>query len=516
MKDNKVVRAAVIDIGTHSIRLLIAEEAESDIKVLESLKNVTLLGKDTFYKGRFSQETINRTVAILEKYAEKLKEYDISDVKVIATTAVREADNRDVFIDTISRRTGLNIEVFTAGDVIYYIDAYLYHILKDKYPLHTKNLLIAEIGAGSLDISVMAQGYTLMNIGLPLGMLRLKQLMSKLDGSRKENYAAVGENIECEFAYLKRDLASVKVDDIILIDESYTSFLPKLIPEKVFQHKFFQMNLAETQGLLETIANQDAEQIAAEHKIPSESADTFAGYAMILNTFANLTENKNIHILEASLAEAVLAYMVLDFEVSQKYNKTNQLISVSKWLCEKYNVDLRHVQHIAEMSETLFDGFKETLGLKKSDLLYLLLASYLHPIGMFIYNRAHHKHTEYIISNLNLFRLTDEEIKVIACIARYHRRGLPADSHLVYQSLAKDKQILVQKLSSILRISNALDRAHKLKVKKLQVEFTRGQDIVLQVRVEGNFVLEKLEFIDKKEMFEEISGKKINLKIQSI
>ena len=101
MKEKERSRAGVIDIGTHSIKLFIAEENESDIKIIESLKNVVPLGNDTFFKDRISQETINRTVAILEKYGEKLKEYSVTNVKVIATTAVREAANRDVLIDTV-------------------------------------------------------------------------------------------------------------------------------------------------------------------------------------------------------------------------------------------------------------------------------------------------------------------------------------------------------------------------------------------------------------------------------
>jgi exopolyphosphatase/guanosine-5'-triphosphate,3'-diphosphate pyrophosphatase len=80
--------------------------------------------------------------------------------------------------------------------------------------------------------------------------------------------------------------------------------------------------------------------------------------------------------------------------------------------------------------------------------------------------------------------------------------------------LPKDKQVLVQKLSSILRIANALDRSHKQKVKKLEVKFNRTQDITVTAFVTGNFLLEKIDFTEKKEMFEEISGSKINLKIQ--
>lgn len=514
MKEKERSSSGVIDIGTHSIKLFIAEKDESDIKILESLKNVVPLGNDTFFKGRISRETINRTVAILEKYGEKLKEYSVTNVKVIATTAIREAANRDVLIDTVYRRTGFTIEVLTVGDVIYYIDAYLYQKLKDKYPIHTKNLMIAELGAGSLDVSVMAQGFTLMSVGLPIGTMRIKQLLGKLDGSIRENYEAVAEKVDNEFAFLKREMPPISIDDIILIDETYSSYLSKMLLNNKPTNSFFKLSEADTDELLNKVQDRKIEDISGEYKIPLETAEIFPGYAIILNTFVKLSGNKNIHILEVSLSEAVLADMILDFEISQKYNKTNQLISISNAICRKFNVDIKHAQQVADLSDILFDNVKESLGLKKGDSLYLLLASYLHDVGMFVYNRAHHKHSEYIVSNLNLFRLNSEEIKVIACCGRYHRKGTPAATHFLYNSLPKDKQVLVKKLSSIVRITNALDCSHKQKVKDLKVKFNRAQDITVTVSVTGNFLLEKIEFMENKEMFEEVSGSRINLNIQ--
>ena len=514
MKEKERSRAGVIDIGTHSIKLFIAEENESDIKIIESLKNVVPLGNDTFFKDRISQETINRTVAILEKYGEKLKEYSVTNVKVIATTAVREAANRDVLIDTVYRRTGFTIEVFTVGDVIYYIDAYLYQKLKDKYPIHTKNLIIAELGAGSLDVSVMGQGFTLMNVGLPIGTMRIRQLLGMLDGSMRENYEAVAENVDNEFAFLKREMPPINIDDIILIDETYSSYLSKIFSDNKPSESFFKLSEENTVELLNKVTDRNIEDISGEYKIPLETSETFPGYAIILNSFVKLSGNKNIYILEVPLAEAVLADMILDFEISQKYNKTNQLVSMANSICRKFNTDVKHAQQVADLSDLIFGNVKDTLGLKKGDSLYLSLASYLHDVGMLVYNRAHHKHSEYIISNLNLFRLSSEEIKIIACCGRYHRKGTPSETHLLYNSLPRDKQVLVQKLSSILRIANALDRSHKQKVKKLEIKFNRAQDITVTVFVTGNFLLEKIDFMDKKEMFEEISGSKINLKIQ--
>jgi len=512
MKDNTCI--GIIDIGTYSIKLVIAEKAQDDIRKLESLKNVIPLGRDTFFKDHISHETINRTVSILKKYSEKLKEYDVDDIKVIATTAVREAENRDIFIDTIFRKTGFKVEVLTVGDVIYYVDSYLYHRLKDTYPLHDKNILIAELGSGNIDVSVLDHGYTLMNVGLPLGTLRLNQFMNKLDGSVAENSEAVAENIENEFSYLMSSLPSVEIDDIILIDEGYASYLPAMLPGRRLQGKFFSLSKEDTQQLLDTLLEKSASDIAAEYKIPAETAGTFLEYAIILNTFAGLGKKKQVYMLEASLSEAILSNLILDYEKSLQYNKTNQLLSIAKALCIKFDMDMKHVEHVSKLSATLFDNFKGMLGLEEQDRLYLLLAAYLHDIGRFIYNRAHHKHTEYIISNLNLFRLSPDEIKVIACIGRYHRRGTPAATHPVYSSLPQDKQILVQKLSAILRIANALDRCHKQKVKKIEVKFSISQDITITVHVSGNFINEKLDFMEKKEIFEEISGSKIDLKIR--
>jgi exopolyphosphatase/guanosine-5'-triphosphate,3'-diphosphate pyrophosphatase len=516
MKEKELSRAGVIDIGTNSIKLFIAEEDGDDIKIIESLKNVVPLGIDTFFKDHITQETINRTVSILEKYNEKLKEYSITTIKVIATTAVREAENRDIFIDTINRRTGFNIEVLSVGDVVYYIDGYLHQKLRDEYPLRTKNLIIAELGSGSMDVSFMAQGYTLANIGLPLGTLRIKQLMSKLDGSLKENYEAVEENMQQEFAYLKREMPPIAIDDILLIDETHSSYLPKILSANKPESSFLRLDKTDIGELANKITGMNIEDISKEYKMSPENAETFPGYAIILDTFVKLTENKNICILDIPLAEAILADMILDFEISQKYSKTNQLISVANSVCRKFNTDIKHSQQVADLSEMLFDNLKDALGLKKGDSLYLLLASYLHDIGLFVHNRAHHKHSEYLISNLNLFRLGSEEIKVIACIGRYHRKGIPAETHFMYNSLSKDKQVLVQKLSAILKISNALDRSHKQKVKKIEIKFSRSQDMILTVFVQESFLLEKIDFLEKKVMFEDISGYKINLKIQYV
>lgn len=507
------MRAAVIDIGSNSIKLLIGEKTEKGITILESLKNIVPIGKSTFFDGEISQNDINQIVGVLEKYKTQLKEYDVSTVKVIATTAVREAENKEIFLDTFRRKTHLEIEVLSVGDVIYYIDAYISHKLKDSYPIHTKNLIIAEIGAGSLDISVMRKGFNVMNLGLPLGTLRLKQLMGKLDGSQEETLDALREHIESELLYFKRLLPKIQIDDIILIDENYT-YLQAILPGKKKESDFFQFTAEDSKEVLKELSDKTLEEIVRTYKIPREVAETLGSYTVMLNMFFTLTENKYIYILEASLSGAILTNILLDLDLSEKYNKRNQLISMAKFFCQKFDADLDHVQQVANLAEMLFKHFRELLGLKDNELLYLILAAYLHDIGMFINNRSHHKHSEYIVNALNLFQLSDEEIKIIACVGRYHRRTGPQKSHLLYGSLDIEDKLLVQKLSALLRIANALDRSHKQKIKNIEVRFNKVQDITLVVEAKDSCLLEKADFLEKKELFEEVTGSKINLAFQ--
>jgi len=504
--------AGVIDIGSNSIKLLIGEPSDGDIMILESLKNIVPIGRSTFLKGQISQEPINLTINILEKYKKVLNEYNITQVFVIATTAVREAANRNIFVDTVRRKTGLEIEVLNVGDIVYYIDAYISHKLKDTYPVHNKNLLIGEMGAGSLDVSLLKKGFTLINMGLALGALRFKQLLTRVDGSREELAEALQEYIVHEFDYFRGRLPRIHVDDIFLIDENQ-EYLKAILPNKKISTNFFQFTVTDVERIIGELSSKSPEEIAHAYDLPLDSADTLLPYMMILKMFFTLTENPHVYILETSLAEAILANKVLGLELSKRYNKSNQLISVAHAICEQYNVNIEHAKHAAHISKILFEGLHAQLGLDASEQLYLVLAAYLHDIGKFISNRSHHKHSEYIINSLNLFRLTDEEIKIIACVARYHRRGDPSKAHMTYNSLSDDKQIVVQKLASLLRVANALDHAHLQKVKALKVLNADKNEITLEVSTRDNFLLEKSDFNEKKELFERITGSKLKLSI---
>jgi exopolyphosphatase/guanosine-5'-triphosphate,3'-diphosphate pyrophosphatase len=303
-----------------------------------------------------------------------------------------------------------------------------------------------------------------------------------------------------------------QIDDIFLIDENQ-EYLRAILPNRKIATNFFQFGVQDVEKIITDLTDKTADEIARAYAMPVETADALLPYMIILKMFFALTQNPHVYILETSLAEAVLANKVLSLELSKRYNKTNQLISVVHSICEQYDVDLDHAKHTVQMTKTLFEGLSGQLGLDENEQLYLTLAAYLHDIGKFVSNRSHHKHSEYVINSLNLFRLTEEEIKIIACVARYHRRGEPAKSHEIYNSLSEEKQIVVQKLASLLRLANALDHSHKQKVKNVQIQGGDSDDITVTIDTKDNFLLEKNDFNEKKDLFEKITGSRIKLVI---
>jgi len=354
-----------------------------------------------------------------------------------------------------------------------------------------------------------------MSIGLPLGTTRLRQLASRLEGSFQDVTDALNEYVVNELSYAKRAFAGVEIDDIIIIDENYSSYARNIITNVKKDASFWHIEEKDVKMMLDSLVGKSAQAVSQEYNIPVDGADTIMAYAVVLNAFYAAMKGKQVYALEISLAESILANTLLEIELSKKYNKTNQLVSAVNFICRRYNADIKHGTYVASIAEKLFGVLYEQLGIKKDDCLYLTLAAHLHDVGMFIHNRSHHIHSEYVISTMNMFRLTEAEVKMIACIARYHRKGAPSKNHLLYNSLPPDKQIMVQKLSSLLRMANAFDRSHKQKVKKLDVK-VQNNDINLIVSVEENFILEEDDFAEKKELFEEITGSRISLSVKGL
>ena len=320
--------AAVIDIGSHSIRLIIGEKRKSGVHTLELLKNVVSIGRDTFEKNVISEKTVINVLRTLRKYKTVIDTYQVGKVRVIATTAVREAQNRDIFIDTIYRKTGFRVEVLSVGDVVYYLDSFLYHQLREDYPLHSKTVLIAEFGSGTIDFSVMRNGYMLMSIGLPSGTLRLKNIVESLKGTKQEISQALREYVANEFRSLHRYVPDLKIDDAIVFGEDFSTCLRHILTMEQEKHTFYEFREEDARRFSDICTETEPDELVHAYHVPVEIADMAEMLAVMGDSMLTFMDRERLFVVESTLNYAVLSSMLEGRRLTAKHSQLDHLLSV--------------------------------------------------------------------------------------------------------------------------------------------------------------------------------------------
>jgi exopolyphosphatase/guanosine-5'-triphosphate,3'-diphosphate pyrophosphatase len=142
--------------------------------------------------------------------------------------------------------------------------------------------------------------------------------------------------------------------------------------------------------------------------------------------------------------------------------------------------------------------------------MLLNMACLLHEIGTFISSNSHHKHSLYILSHTPIFGLGRRDTRIVANVARYHRRSPPKSSHPAYQTLSRRDRMVVQQLSAILRVADALARSRGRRITRIHCE-RREDTLFIQVPGVENLHLENSALRVKGRMFQQVFGMNVIL-----
>jgi exopolyphosphatase/guanosine-5'-triphosphate,3'-diphosphate pyrophosphatase len=146
-------------------------------------------------------------------------------------------------------------------------------------------------------------------------------------------------------------------------------------------------------------------------------------------------------------------------------------------------------------------------GMGKRDRLLLELAALLHEVGNFIGPNGHHRHSLYIIAQTPILGLGDDELMVVANVARYHRKAPPDLSHEYYRDLSEGDRERVRSMAAILRVADALDHDHRQQVMSVDAK-QRGSELRLKVKTRGDVTLDEWSVGDKGDLFQDEFGLK--------
>ncbi|MFP5416220.1 MAG: exopolyphosphatase [Actinomycetes bacterium] len=185
-------RVAAIDCGTNSIRVLVAEAADSGFVELDRQLRLTRLGQGVDASGEFHPEALARTLAACEEYGAVLAAHDVNTVRFVATSAARDARNREEFFAGVRSRLGVDPEVI-GGDE----EARLsFEGALSAVPDAATPALVMDVGGGSTELVLGQPGRPLRGVSLDMGSVRLRERFLPSDPPTVEEAAEASEFVD--------------------------------------------------------------------------------------------------------------------------------------------------------------------------------------------------------------------------------------------------------------------------------------------------------------------------------
>jgi len=459
---------AVIDLGSLSLRLKIFElTSKENPREIESVRRFLALGAETYRRGIISADQIAELCEVLSGFVLKMKEYKISESICVATSAFREAKNRDFVVEHIRLRTGLVVRILDNAQERYCHNLAVKELMNGIEKIIQNGTLILDIGAGSIQSTVYDKSEFVFSQNMLLGSLRVSELLSDLE-RHTAHYASVLEE------FISHDLEDyhavepkgINFQSMIAFgsDIGFIKGLSGLSPrEYCFLSK--KRFLETYEFLLKT----KAADLVLTRNIPSATASLLLPTALIIKKNLEYTGLDGVHMPAASLCDGVMyqyAWEKLGFAL--KMDPINDTISAARHISKRYRYDKKHAEQVEKHALFIFDSTRRQHGMDDRDRLLLQLAAIMHEVGKYIHVTDHSTRSYQIIHTTEIIGLTREEREIIAYTARFYTQDdLYSDRY--FQYLPSGQRITVSKLTAILRMADAMDASHRQKLKNISI-----------------------------------------------
>lgn len=505
---------AAIDIGTNSIHLVVARFGEgSRFEVVAREKEMVRLGSASGDMKRLHPDSIDRGIDTLRRFRQIA---DVSGAKVyaVATSAVREAENAQLFIDRARQEAGVDVEVVSGVE-----EARLIHLgVLQALEVYDRRLVLIDIGGGSTEVLVGERGESLTAASLKLGAIRLTKRFfrtgrlhpSAVDSCRRfvrSNLVPVARQVR----RLGFDVAVGSSGTIQTVAAMACAARGDALP-RTFNG--FEVTRKEIRSVVEALVGADT--VEERRRLPGidpARADILLAGAIILEQVTGELGVERLVVSDYALREGVL----LDALARERGGALHHLQDLRRrsvlHLVELMDEDPEHSRRAAELALSLFDQTRRWHGLGDGARELLEAGTLLANVGLFVSHSGHHKHSYYVIRNTDhLSGFNDHEIELIALIARYHRKSAPKVKHPEFARLRPVDQEMVRAAAALSRLGIALDRTRSGAVESVSVRESNSE-IVIEARPAGeaDLTLEVFTAAERTSLLEEVLGRPVRV-----
>ena len=470
-------RLAAIDIGTNSIRLIVAEPLRGgNYRILDEEKESTRLGEHLGQTGRLDPAAIEKSLSALRRMKQIAEGFQITELKTIATCAVREADNGEEFCRRAKDELGVEIEIIGAEQ-----EALLaFSSVLRAFDLTGKHAAVVDIGGGSTEI-VLAFGNLVEAVyTTQLGAVRLSEAFPNTASA--EGFAELVDAIDRQLR--KHTKNPVFVPHLLFGSGGTFTSLAAMVMAAKGQNgmpvRGYQVSRADVRHLLERLRRMPLKLRAGVAGLSPDRADIIVAGLAIIDRTMNRFEVNSVQIHNRGVRDGLLLTMI-DRSLGASAEKPRDRDAALERLAASCGCEMPHSRHVARLAGSIFAQLAEHYRLHPDDQPLLEAAAKLQDVGYLINYDQHHKHSYHLILHSRLEGFQPNELELIANVARYHRGAAPKRKHANFRQLSASDQNRVRQMAAILRVAGGLDRSNTRQVTDVTVQFDKSHEITLKL-----------------------------------
>ncbi len=503
---------AVIDIGSTGIRMSVAEARPGgSVHNIDFLHQSISLGKDTFSTGVLSRDSIRQSIATLKSFRRVCADYGIRDTKhirVVATNAVREAKNSDVFIDQVELATGYHLECIDDNDIARWVYLSYDNLYGRRHEGYGENELVCEVSGGSNFMLYLQNDNVEKFVSNRFGALRTYEMLGREATGADMQDRVIRNRIQ---RTIGKNLYSEEIKNVttIIALGGDINTAARHLAVKRDSHDFARIRVSDLAKFTDMILSLTVYECMKKLQLSFTDAE-IVGPALLFYTL--LAKSLGVRTIIASPIAMRHGVMLDMYDSGGDPRRLESQIERSVFAVgRKFNFEENHGRYCARLSTELFNVLKKDHALSSWMLRPLTVAAYLHDIGLFISPRDHHKHSMYCIRHSEIFGLNKKELYYAALIARYHRGAGPKPSHEEFTHLAFSERMIITKLAAILRISDALDRSNTQQIQKIEC-VVQGERFIIEAQADTDLTIESMALQEKNDLFVNVFGMDVILR----
>ncbi|MGD9636001.1 MAG: Ppx/GppA phosphatase family protein [Pirellulales bacterium] len=501
-------RIAAIDIGSNSVRLVVAEVLPSGgYRVLDEERENTRLAASLVATGELSAAAVEATITALRRFLSIANGYGVGRVAAIATSAVRDAENGPEFCQRVRNELELDVEVISSQE-----EARLAFLsVQRAFDVSGREVAVADIGGGSTEIILASSGLVDQIYTTPLGAVRVTE---KCDAAGVLNAKGLEKLRRYVDRVLKRDVGKPPFVPSMFYGTGGTfTALASMIMAREGQSGQpmwgFRVTGAQIRHLVTDLAQLTLEKRKKIAGLNPARADIIVSGLVIIERIMSHLHVNVVQVHTRGVRDGLLLEMVqAAFGGPPKVVTSEARVAAVEQFAKSCGVDLPHARQVAKIAGTLWEQLSAPLNLRPSDRELIEAAALLANVGYLINFEGHHKHSYHLILNSELSGFEREQLRLLALVARYHRGSRPKKKHDDFRALGDEDRRRVAAAAAILRLALALDRTHQQRVQDVRAQIVGG-NVEITVDAQGDADVDLWAARSKVKLFEKVFDRKV-------